>query len=101
MAAVLQRALGSRVPLLGQAANLGRCGMQLHRCRGEGEAPLPQDTPLSVSFELPDGGALVTVAAQLVFERAQDGRTFSAGLRFCDLDPALQQRLERYLDQPL
>lgn len=107
VAAVLQRPVehrgaapftsGSRLPLLGQAANLGRCGMLLRRCRGEDEAPLPQDTQLSVSFELPDGGALMTLAATVVFERPQDSRHFATGLRFCDPPPEARLRLDRYL----
>ena len=67
--------------------------------RPAGRAYLPR-TPVSLAFELPDGGDLVQVQGAIVFERAASDGFQTSGVRFLALSPldhARIQRLLRYL----
>src|SRR5262245_49732953 len=81
VAAVRQRVGGDVQLALTQ--NLSETGLQLRRVRGR--AYLPR-TPMTVSFQLPDGGELVSVRGQVVFERT-DGPFQATGLSFEELSP--------------
>lgn len=85
--------------VLAQAANLGLTGMKVCRCADASEPTLPERTPLQVAFELPDGGTLVEVSAEVVFDRPQgrDPRFRATGLRFGTLSPDIDARLRRFL----
>ena len=82
---------------LALAQNLGPTGIELKRPAGR--AYLPR-TPVSLAFELPDGGDLVQVQGAIVFERAASDGFQTSGVRFLALSPldhARIQRLLRYL----
>jgi hypothetical protein len=68
------------------------------RCLPRG-APAPA-APLHLSFELPDGGELLTVGGAVVFERA-DGAYRQTGVRFLSLSARDRARIARFLDARL
>lgn len=82
---------------LAQAANLGLLGMKVVRVSGEGEPALVERTPMHVAFELPDGGSLVELLAEVVFDRPRDERHRVMGLRFASLAPEVEGRLRAFL----
>jgi len=110
VASVRQRAGGGTQLALAQ--NLGEDGMELRRLPATPAAPagepprLPSGEPraavarlasaLDLSFELPDGGALVRVRAAVVFER-KDGPYHTTGIRFASISPADRARIASYL----
>src|SRR5690242_6716747 len=65
---------------LALARDLGEEGIGL-RCAGRRYLPC---TPMTQSFELPDGGELVEVRGSVVFGRDENGYE-ETGVRFCDL----------------
>jgi PilZ domain len=91
VAAVRQR-IGSEVQLA-LAQDVGPTGMRLRRVRGRAYLP---STPVSMAFELPDGGGVVRVRGEVVFERA-DGSYQMTGVRFQDLAPFDYARILRYI----
>lgn len=82
---------------LGQAANLGLCGMQVRRRACTAEPHLPAQAELEVAFALPDGGDLLRLRAEVVFDRPQGGAHHLTGLRFQELPPEAEARLRSYL----
>lgn len=78
---------------LALAQNLGSAGIELKRPAGQGYQPR---TPVSLAFELPDGGELVEVEGTIVFERADHGFAKS-GVRFSALSPLDEARIHRLL----
>jgi hypothetical protein len=95
VAAVHQR-VGARSELA-LAQNLGETGIQLKRVAGR--AYLPR-TRVALAFELPDGGGLVTVRGQVVFERAE-GAYQATGVQFEALSAHDRARIARFLDERL
>lgn len=95
VAAVLRQE-GSRRELL-QSCDLGLLGMQVRRLADDdaGPGPLPA---LRLSFELPDGGEVMTLQAQVVFDRLE-GSYRKSGLRFFELPVEVEQRLRLFLLQ--
>ena len=91
MAAVRQR-IGSDVQLA-LAQDVGPTGMKLKRVPGRAYLP---STPVSMAFELPDGGGVVRVRGEVVFERAE-GAYQLTGVRFQDLAPFDYARILRYI----
>jgi hypothetical protein len=82
---------------LALAQDLGDGGIQLRSVAGP--VYLPR-TPVSLSFELPDGGELIRVRGAVVFERAE-GSWQTVGVRFEAISLADRQRIARYLDANL
>jgi hypothetical protein len=82
---------------LALAQDLGELGMQLRRLPGP--AYLPR-TPLTLTFELPDGGELIQVRGQVAFERAE-GNWQTTGVRFEAISLADRARIARFLDSKL
>src|SRR4051812_1323470 len=66
------------VTSLALAQDLGESGIQLRRVAGPVYQPT---TPISLAFELPDGGELIRVRGEVVFERAE-GSWHTVGVRF-------------------
>lgn len=91
VAAVAQQ-VGGTVSLA-QAQNLGPTGIELKRPAGR--AYLPR-TPISLRFELPDGGEPVQARGAIVFERAAGGYQ-TTGVRFTQLSPLDHARILRFL----
>jgi hypothetical protein len=104
--ALLERRRGRRAPFvaavshkvgaevqLALAQNLGPTGIELKRPAGRTYLPR---TPVSLAFELPDGGDLVRVQGAVVFERAAAGYQTS-GVRFLSLSPLDRARILRAL----
>lgn len=91
IAAVAQK-VGASVELA-QAQNLGATGIELKLPAGR--AYLPR-TPVSLAFELPDGGDVVHVKGAIVFERAAGGYQ-TTGVRFVTLSPLDHARILRVL----
>jgi hypothetical protein len=91
VAAVRQK-IGADVQLA-LAQNLGPTGIELKR--PPGRAFLPR-TPVTLAFELPDGGELVRVQGDVVFERASGGYQ-TTGIRFLLLTPLDHARILRAL----
>lgn len=86
--------------LLGQAANLGLTGMQVRRQGDPHEQPLPTHTQVQVFFELPDGGHMLALQAEVVFDRAApQTQRFTTGLRFAPLSDEIADRLRSFLNQ--
>src|SRR5262245_3170934 len=81
VAAVRQK-VGSEVGLA-LAQNIGPTGIELKR--PPGRALLPR-TAMSLAFELPDGGPMVSVQGAVVFERAA-GSYSTTGVHFETLTP--------------
>jgi hypothetical protein len=79
---------------LALAQNLGPSGMELKRPAG---AALSPSTPVSLSFELPDGGELVRVRGEVVFAR-QAGMFQTSGVRFDGLSETDHARILRAID---
>jgi hypothetical protein len=90
VAAVRQE--GAAGVALALAQNLGEEGMELRCVAGAGVR-----APVSLAFELPDGGALVEVRGAVVWARAE-GRFETAGVRFSGLSPRDHDRIVRFLD---
>src|SRR5262245_39998001 len=90
VAAVRQR-IGSHVQLA-LAQDVGPTGIKLKRVPDRAYLP---STPVSMAFELPDGGGLVRVRGAVVFERAE-GAYQSTHVRFDDLSPLDYARILRY-----
>lgn len=82
---------------LALSTDLGETGMALKRVPGPTFQP---HTPMTLSFELPDGGDLIHVRAGVVFERA-DGNYQQTGVRFEAITWADRQRIARFLDAKL
>ena len=78
---------------LALAQDVGATGMCLKRVPGRAYLP---STPVSMAFELPDGGDLVRVRGAVVFERAE-GSYQMTGVRFEDLSPLDHARILRYI----
>jgi len=78
---------------LALAQNLGPTGIELKRPPGRSYLPR---TPVSLMFELPDGGDLVRVKGAVVFERAA-GSYQTTGVRFLQLAPLDHARILRAL----
>jgi hypothetical protein len=76
---------------LALAQNLGPSGMELKRPAG---ATLTPCTPVSLAFELPDGGELVRVRGAVVFER-EAGPYQTSGVRFEALSSVDHERILR------
>jgi hypothetical protein len=91
VAAVRQRVGGDVQLALTQ--NVSETGVRLKRVRGR--ALLPR-TPMTVSFELPDGGGVLSVRGAVVFERAE-GAYQATGVRFEDLSPLDYARIARFV----
>jgi hypothetical protein len=101
--AAVRHEVGANIELA-LAQNLGPTGMELKRPAGPSSAP---STPVSLAFELPDGGELVNVRGAVVFERSEtDGQGPGAarehrrcGVRFESLSPLDHARILRALRQ--
>jgi hypothetical protein len=93
VAAVLQR-IGSAVQLA-LAQNLSEHGIELRRAPGQSYLP---STPVSLTFELPDGCGVLKVRGIVVWGRA-DGGYQTAGVRFSDVAAADEARLRRFLER--
>lgn len=106
--AAVKHKVGSDVQLA-LAQNLGPTGIELKRPAGH--AYLPR-TPVTLAFELPDGGDVVRIQGAIVFERGEpaagDGRTGTdqrpanggyqtTGVRFLALSPLDHARIIRAL----
>ncbi len=104
--APLERRVARRVPFvaavrhevgadveLALAQDLGPEGLKLKRPRGSAYQPR---TPVSLAFELPDGGELVSARGVLVFDRAQ-GSFQTCGVRFTELSPLDHARIVRVI----
>lgn len=79
---------------LALAQNLGPTGIELKRPAGRAYEPR---TPVSLAFELPDGGDLVQVQGAIVFERAAGASYQTSGVRFLALSPLDHARIQRIL----
>ena len=55
---------------------------------------------MTLKFELPDGGELIHVRGQVVFERAE-GSWQTTGIQFESISLADRARIARYLDSKL
>jgi hypothetical protein len=95
VASVLKRV--GRELSLALAQDLGESGMQLKRVSGQSYSP---QTAMHLQFELPDGGALIRVRGEVVFERAE-GSWQTTGIRFENLSIGDRARIERFLDSKL
>jgi RNase P/RNase MRP subunit p29 len=82
---------------LAQAEDVGENGMKLKRVAGRTYLPR---TPVTMAFELPDGGELVRVRGAVVFERAE-GNYQSTGVRFEDLSPLDHARIVRFINRTI
>ncbi|MDB4969394.1 MAG: hypothetical protein JWN44_5083 [Myxococcales bacterium] len=104
--APVERRLGERAPFvaavrqhvgaevqLALSQNLGPTGIELKRPPGRSYLPR---TPVTLAFELPDGGDLVRVQGAVVFERAA-GSYQTTGIRFLSLTPLDHARIIRAL----
>jgi hypothetical protein len=95
VASVLKKV--GRETSLALAQDLCETGMQLKRVAGRSYLPR---TPLTLAFELPDGGELVRVRGAVVFERAE-GSWHTVGVQFEMISLSDRQRIARYLDARL
>ena len=99
--AAVRHEVGADVELA-LAQNLGPTGMELKRPPGRTYSP---STPVSLAFELPDGGDLVSVRGAVVFERGESHGPGAArehrrcGVRFDSLSPLDHARILRALRQ--
>ena len=91
IAAVKQK-VGGEVQLA-LAQNLGATGIELKRPAGRAYMPR---TPVTLAFELPDGGDVVRVQGAIVFERAAGGYQ-TTGVRFLAMTPLDHARIIRAL----
>ena len=91
--AAVKHKVGSDVQLA-LAQNLGPTGIELKRPAGR--AYLPR-TPVTLAFELPDGGEVVRVQGAIVFERAAGPGYQTTGVRFLALSPLDHARIIRAL----
>ena len=91
VAAVAENVAGTLQLALAQ--NLGPTGIELKQPAGS--AYLPR-TPVSLRFELPDGGDVVQARGDIVFERASGGYQ-TTGVRFTQLSPLDHARIVRFL----
>ena len=82
---------------LGQAANLGLSGMQVRRRVHTAEPALAARAPVAVAFALPDGGELLRLQAEVVFDEPQGGAQYVTGLRFADPSAEVKARLRSFL----
>jgi len=84
---------------LSQARNLGLCGMQVRRRAHAAEGDLPARTRLRLCFQLPDGGQLLRLHAEVVFDRQEerDAPYRLTGLRFADLPEETAARLRSFI----
>jgi hypothetical protein len=78
---------------LALAQNLGATGIELKRPAGRAYMPR---TPVTLAFELPDGGDVVRVQGAIVFERAAGGYQ-TTGVRFLAMTPLDHARIIRAL----
>lgn len=79
---------------LALAQNLGPTGIELKRPAGRAYMPR---TPVTLAFELPDGGEVVRVQGAIVFERAASGGYQTTGVRFLSMTPLDHARIIRAL----
>jgi hypothetical protein len=91
--AAVKHEVGAEVQLA-LAQNLGPTGIELKRPAGR--AYLPR-TPVTLAFELPDGGDVVRVQGAVVFERAAGPGYQTTGVRFLALSPLDHARIMRAL----
>ena len=91
VAAVKQKVAGE--VQLALAQNLGPTGIELKRPAGRSYMPR---TPVTLAFELPDGGDVVRVQGAIVFERAAGGYQ-TTGVRFLAMTPLDHARIIRAL----
>jgi hypothetical protein len=91
--AAVRHKVGTDVQLA-LAQNLGPTGIELKRPAGITYLPR---TPVSLAFELPDGGDLVRVQGAVVFERAAGAGYQTCGVRFAQLSPLDHARILRAL----
>src|SRR5262249_5719176 len=103
--AALERRRGRRAPFvaavkhkvggevqLALAQNLGPTGIELKRPAGRAYMPR---TPVTLAFELPDGGDVVRVQGAIVFERASTPGYQTTGVRFLAMTPLDHARIIR------
>jgi hypothetical protein len=93
--ASVREQVGPKV-MLGLAQNLGEDGIGVRRPLGRTFSP---DTRITLAFELPDGGKMLRLRGELVWERAEGGYNVD-GLRFADLSPVDRERIVRFLNRP-
>ncbi|HEY2744098.1 MAG TPA: PilZ domain-containing protein [Polyangia bacterium] len=79
---------------LALAQNLGPTGIELKRPAGRAYMPR---TPVTLAFELPDGGDVVRVQGAIVFERAASNGYQTTGVRFLAMTPLDHARIIRAL----
>ena len=84
---------------LAQSSDLGMGGMRVWRRCSRTEPPLPLHTALQLMFELPDGGKLLELRGEVVFDEVySQSETFRAtGVRFAELPEDVARRLEGFL----
>ena len=78
---------------LALAQNISPTGIELKRPAGRADMPR---TPVTLAFELPDGGDVVRVQGAIVFERAA-GSYQTTGVRFLAMTPLDHARIMRAL----
>jgi hypothetical protein len=89
--AAVRQCMGEETELA-LAQDLCETGIQLRRA---GAACEP-NTAVSLAFELPDGGDLLSVDGEVVFERAHGGYQ-ATGVRFLTLSAESRARIARFL----
>lgn len=91
IAAVKQRTTGTPGRAqLGLSLNIGLGGIAVRWAPGESLRPR---SLIDLSFELPDGGELVTLTGIVMFSR-QYGSFQHSGIRFESITPDVRQRLQ-------
>jgi PilZ domain len=91
--AAVKHKVGGEVQLA-LAQNLGPTGIELKRPAGRAYMPR---TPVTLAFELPDGGDVVRVQGAIVFERAAGPGYQTTGVRFLAMTPLDHARIIRAL----
>ena len=79
---------------LALAQDLGESGMKL-RCLPD--SARPTSGAITLSFELPDGGELLSIEGAVVFARAE-GAYQTTGVRFLSISSRDRSRIARFLD---
>src|SRR5262245_27389142 len=105
--AVRQQVIGDAMLAVGhgvhlaQSSDLGMGGMRIWRRCDRTEPALPMHTPLQLIFELPDGGELLELRGEVVFDEVYShSETFRAtGVRFSELSAESAERLQGFLLQ--
>jgi len=91
--AAVKHKVGADVQLA-LAQNLGPTGIELKRPAGKTYMPR---TPVTLAFELPDGGEVLRVQGAIVFERAATAGYQTTGVRFLAMTPLDHARIIRAL----